>query len=162
VRKAYTAVCVGVPMEATFAVGAPIGEHPREKVARRVAPDGLPALTSFTLLASNPAFDLETGGVAGRLMDGGLTLRGSSLLRCEPHSGRTHQIRVHLAHAGHPIIGDEMYGLQVLPPPPCQYFYLLLLLLLLLLPAAAAQSCMQWVASCSCCSVPCAPTVMAP
>lgn len=37
--------------------------------------------------------------------------RGASLIQCEPLTGRTHQIRVHLAHRGHPIVGDDVYGL---------------------------------------------------
>ena len=40
-------------------------------------------------------------------------LRGASLLACQPHSGRTHQIRVHCQHVGHPLLGDELYGVQV-------------------------------------------------
>lgn len=38
---------------------------------------------------------------------------GVSLVCCRPVTGRTHQIRVHMAHAGHPLLGDEVYGLQV-------------------------------------------------
>ncbi len=41
--------------------------------------------------------------------------RGASLVRCTPRTGRTHQIRVHLAAAGNPIVGDEIYGVQVPP-----------------------------------------------
>ncbi len=36
--------------------------------------------------------------------------KGISLVECQLHSGRTHQIRVHLAHLGHPVIGDKLYG----------------------------------------------------
>lgn len=42
--------------------------------------------------------------------------RRSSLLCCAPHTGRTHQIRLHLAHVDHPIAGDEIYGLKVCLP----------------------------------------------
>lgn len=38
------------------------------------------------------------------------SLRGVALVRCYPKSGRTHQIRLHMAHLGHPLIGDELYG----------------------------------------------------
>lgn len=47
------------------------------------------------------------------LTNGTLNARGASLVRCTPRTGRTHQIRVHLAAAGHPIVGDEIYGMQV-------------------------------------------------
>lgn len=40
------------------------------------------------------------------------SLQGASLVRCVPKTGRTHQIRLHLAHVGHPIIGDEVYGIK--------------------------------------------------
>ena len=64
---------------------------------------------------------------SGLLFDSALSaqLRGASLLACQPHSGRTHQIRVHCQHVGHPLLGDELYGVQVGHPPsddpiPCQ------------------------------------------
>ncbi len=47
------------------------------------------------------------------MTNGSLNARGASLVRCTPRTGRTHQIRVHLAAAGHPILGDEIYGMQV-------------------------------------------------
>jgi hypothetical protein len=47
------------------------------------------------------------GGEARRSISG---LKGAALVRCFPKTGRTHQIRLHLAHAGHPIISDTLYG----------------------------------------------------
>ena len=47
------------------------------------------------------------------MTNGTSSARGASLVRCTPRTGRTHQIRVHLAAAGHPIVGDEIYGMQV-------------------------------------------------
>jgi RluA family pseudouridine synthase len=91
VRKEYVAVVRGVPSEPAFVVDAPLGPDALSRVPSkmRVAPDGEPATTRVTLLAS----------------DG-----GTSLVRAEPLTGRRHQIRVHLAHAGHPIVGDLLYG----------------------------------------------------
>jgi 23S rRNA pseudouridine1911/1915/1917 synthase len=47
-----------------------------------------------------------------------------ALLSCHPVTGRTHQIRVHLAHIGHPIVGDMVYGGRRRPPVPCQRQFL--------------------------------------
>lgn len=38
--------------------------------------------------------------------------KGAALVRCHPRTGRTHQIRIHMAHAGHPLMGDDLYGLE--------------------------------------------------
>jgi 23S rRNA pseudouridine1911/1915/1917 synthase len=113
VTKVYLAICVGVPRQLACTVDAPIGRHPTERIARMVCPDGKPAVTDFEVVATSPDVDLAGPGAAGALMDGAATgnLRGACLVRCVPHTGRTHQIRVHLAHIGHPIVGDEVYGL---------------------------------------------------
>lgn len=50
---------------------------------------------------------------AGLSAPGGACGRGASLVSCTPRTGRTHQIRVHLAAAGHPILGDDIYGALV-------------------------------------------------
>jgi 23S rRNA pseudouridine1911/1915/1917 synthase len=114
VTKTYLAVCVGVPQQSPVTVDGAIGRHPEEQVARMVCEDGLPALTDFEVVCSNPDVDLSVEGQPGGLMDDKARqhLKGVSLVKCTPHTGRTHQIRVHLAHLGHPIVGDEIYGLQ--------------------------------------------------
>jgi len=71
-------------------IDAPIGRHPVQR--KKMAVDqrkGRPAITEYRVL--------QSGG-------------GVSLVECALHSGRTHQIRVHLHHLGHPIIGDSLYG----------------------------------------------------
>lgn len=93
VRKAYLAVAIGV-VAADFTADSPIGRCPRSCISlrRSAAPDALeprPASTSFHVLQRGPR---------------------TTLLRCEPTTGRTHQIRVHLEAAGHPLLGDVLYG----------------------------------------------------
>ncbi|KAL4544365.1 hypothetical protein Ndes2437B_g02138 [Nannochloris sp. 'desiccata'] len=90
--------------------------HSIEKVARAVVAagdDGKPAVTKFTVVASSTTADLSIGspGICAAPGVAHLT-QGAALIRCEPLTGRTHQIRVHLAHAGHPILGDDLYGVM--------------------------------------------------
>jgi len=91
VHKEYHALVVGVPKAARFEVDAPIGRDPNGErtVKRAVRAGGLPSRTGFRILQ---AFGTH------------------ALVSCEPLTGRTHQIRVHLAHAGHPIAVDALYG----------------------------------------------------
>jgi hypothetical protein len=76
-------------------------------------------LPSHQVLSVNPDIDLrslceegtlfhERGGEPGSASRE--SLHGVALVRCYPKSGRTHQIRLHMAHLGHPLIGDEVYG----------------------------------------------------
>ncbi len=88
VGREYMALCHG-RVEQPFSVDAPIGRDPRSRVRMAVVSDGKPARTDFTPLAAGAA---------------------SSLLHCRLHSGRTHQIRVHAASRGLPLVGDTLYG----------------------------------------------------
>ena len=90
-RREYLAVCRGVPSPAAGVVDAPLGPKPGSLVEQMVRPDGKPARTRY-----------ETLAVYG----------GRALLRLELDTGRTHQIRVHLAHLGHPLLGDFLYGAE--------------------------------------------------
>jgi 23S rRNA pseudouridine1911/1915/1917 synthase len=88
VLKEYLALVLGYP-PATATIDAPIGRDPRRRQRMAVAPGGRPAQTDVTTIE---------------------TLHGCALVRARPHTGRTHQIRVHLAALGHPIVGDAVYG----------------------------------------------------
>jgi len=86
--RQYRALALGeTPASAT--VDAPIGRHPVDRKRMAVVPGGRPAVTHYRRLEVLP---------------------GVSHLEVSLETGRTHQIRVHLAHAGHPLVGDPVYG----------------------------------------------------
>ena len=89
VEKTYYAVVQGCPCPAAGVIRLPIGRAPGSIVLRRVDPDGQTAVTHY-----------ETVARAG----------GCALVRVWLETGRTHQIRVHFSHLGHPLAGDELYG----------------------------------------------------
>ena len=90
IRRVYTCVARGCPKNETFTIDAPLGRHPVHRKKQAVLPDGgRRAVTHVTVLTR---------------------YTGYSHLRCELETGRTHQIRVHLAHIGHPIVGDGLYN----------------------------------------------------
>ena len=90
-RREYLAVCLGTPEPLAGVVDAPLGPKPGSLVEQMARPDGKPARTRY-----------ETLEVRGEL----------ALLRLELDTGRTHQIRVHMAHLGHPLAGDFLYGTE--------------------------------------------------
>lgn len=89
VRKEYLAIVYGTPAVDRGTIDAPIGRDPRDRKRMAVVADGRRAITDYELLER---------------------LRHASLLRCRLRTGRTHQIRVHMKHLGHPIIGDPLYS----------------------------------------------------
>jgi 23S rRNA pseudouridine1911/1915/1917 synthase len=94
-RRGYLALVWGVPNRLRGTVDAPIDRHPfaREKMAVREG--GREAITHWEILES-------FNGRDGKPV--------AALLACQLETGRTHQIRVHLAHIGHPLLGDAVYG----------------------------------------------------
>ena len=94
--RRYVALCWGVIAPASGAIEAPIGRDPRDRKRMAVVASGRPALTHYRTLRSYP-------GRAGALS------AGVSFLECRLSTGRTHQIRVHFARQGHPLVGDPVY-----------------------------------------------------
>lgn len=87
--KKYLALVEGIPDVEQGIINAPIRRESENSVKRMVAEDGKEAITEYNLIEKR---------------DGG------SLLEVTLHTGRTHQIRVHLSYLGHPLIGDFLYG----------------------------------------------------
>lgn len=100
VAKEYLAIVQGHPAADTGTVDAPLGrdEHSPVAIRDRVRADGSPARTDYVVLNR---FRRQEEPGAGR---------DFALLQVRPHTGRKHQIRIHLAHLGHPIVGDKIYG----------------------------------------------------
>jgi 23S rRNA pseudouridine1911/1915/1917 synthase len=88
VKREYRALVVG-QVTAGGRVDAPIGRHPTRRTAMAVVASGRPAVSEFEVLARYPQH---------------------SLLQVRLQTGRTHQIRVHMAHLGYPLVGDPVYG----------------------------------------------------
>jgi 23S rRNA pseudouridine1911/1915/1917 synthase len=89
VSRRYAALAWGHLKEDPTTVDAPIDRHPKDRTRMAIVESGRQSKTDFHVVARFGSTDL---------------------LRCVLHSGRTHQIRVHLAHIGHPVVGDQVYG----------------------------------------------------
>lgn len=107
VRKEYLAVVVG-RLEHPVCVDKPIGRDPVHRQRMAVLENGKPAKTDFS--PESPSFPLIPYGSQGR---GCIqSPRDCTLVTAIPHTGRTHQIRVHLAYLGVPVLGDLVYGIR--------------------------------------------------
>lgn len=91
VQKVYYAVVVGRPKRDKALIDLPIARNMKKPTTFVVSPNGRPAETMYEVEKSNGEF---------------------SLVRLEPKTGRTHQLRVHMAYIGHPIVGDRIYGAE--------------------------------------------------
>jgi 23S rRNA pseudouridine1911/1915/1917 synthase len=89
--RRYLALAEGWPDPPNGRVDAPIGPVPGSLMARQVTDNGVRAVTEYETLARG---------------------EGCSLVKLRLHTGRTHQIRVHMAYLGHPLLGDFLYGTQ--------------------------------------------------
>lgn len=94
IERAYLAVVWGMPTPLTGRIEGNIGRHPRQRKKMAVLGEGRgkPAATNYKVLKRFGDSD------------------GACLIECRLETGRTHQIRVHLEHIGHPLIGDPVYG----------------------------------------------------
>jgi 23S rRNA pseudouridine1911/1915/1917 synthase len=118
-ERAYLAFVWGVPDRPYGTIDKPIERHPKSRERMAIREGGREAITHWQVLE-------RYGGEAGRpVHKGGKAAPVASLLLCRLETGRTHQIRVHLASIGHPIMGDHVYGSgfrtkSVLLPSPAQ------------------------------------------
>ena len=96
VHRVYRAVVIGGFKQDEGSVDGPIGRHPVDRKKMAIVPDGRPATTHWRVLER---------------------LRGATLVECRLTTGRTHQIRVHMASIGHPVLGDPVYGPKKSPYP---------------------------------------------
>lgn len=101
--RRYLALVAGLVPDERGVVDAPVGRSQRTPTKMAVTSAGRPARTRYDVVER-----------LGRLFDGrGWTERPATLLSCTLETGRTHQIRVHLAAIGHPVVGDDRYGAGV-------------------------------------------------
>ncbi len=96
VQRAYRAIVIGGFKEDEGTVEGPIGRHPTDRKKMAIVPNGREAVTHWTVLER---------------------LRGATLIEARLTTGRTHQIRVHMASIGHPVLGDPVYGPKKSPWP---------------------------------------------
>lgn len=87
--RAYIALVEGILKKDEGTIDAPLGRHPVERIKIAVVKDGRRAVTHYRVLER---------------------FNSNTLVECVLETGRTHQIRVHMAHIGHPLVGDPVYG----------------------------------------------------
>jgi 23S rRNA pseudouridine1911/1915/1917 synthase len=94
-KRGYLALVWGAPDRPKGTIDAPLGRHPHARDKQAVRKTGRSAITHWQVLERFQGADRKAA---------------ASLLACTLETGRTHQIRVHLAHIGHPVLGDATYG----------------------------------------------------
>ncbi len=90
-QREYRGICVGFPQPPQGEISLPIGREEGSPIRRCIRPDGAEAITHYEVLSASDAF---------------------SFLRLRPQTGRTHQLRLHMAAIGHPLAGDWLYGTE--------------------------------------------------
>ena len=93
-HKTYLAVVRGTPKQPAATLDLPIERNPKKPSTHRIGINGKQALTRYEVVASNSKY---------------------SVVRMYPETGRTHQLRVHMAYIGTPIVGDRLYGSEKSP-----------------------------------------------
>ncbi len=94
IERAYRAIVIGHMKDISGAVEGPIGRHPSDRKKMAIVPNGKEAKTYWRVIEE---------------------LKGATYLECVLTTGRTHQIRVHMASIGHPVLGDPVYGPKKMP-----------------------------------------------
>lgn len=89
INRVYHAICTGVLEDNELTIDAPIGRSPKDRKKMAVTESGKRAVTHIKVLKR---------------------LNGHTYIECKLETGRTHQIRVHMAHIGHPLLGDDVYN----------------------------------------------------
>jgi 23S rRNA pseudouridine1911/1915/1917 synthase len=105
VHKTYRAIVGGILKKDEGVIEGNIGRHPRDRKRMAVLKEGgRDAFTGFRVIKR---------------------LRGFTYIEAYPKTGRTHQIRVHLSHTGHPVVGDDLYGKKTknMAPRPLLHAY---------------------------------------
>jgi 23S rRNA pseudouridine1911/1915/1917 synthase len=87
--REYIALVEGVLKEDSGTIDKPIARHPRDKIKMAVVSGGKRAVTHYRVIKR---------------------FKNNTLIKCILETGRTHQIRVHMAYIGHPLVGDPVYG----------------------------------------------------
>lgn len=105
VCRTYVALVSGALARETGVIQAALGRHPkdRQRFAVRPAGEGRDAVTAYRVLARSALASARGSRTMARSAH-------ATLVELTPKTGRTHQLRVHLAHVGHPILGDARYG----------------------------------------------------
>ncbi|GAA4763205.1 RluA family pseudouridine synthase [Stakelama sediminis] len=89
IDRRYRAIVAGVPMQSEGVIEAPLGRSPANRKKMAIVPGGKHATTRYRLIQP---------------------LKEAALIECRLETGRTHQVRVHMASIGHPLLGDPVYG----------------------------------------------------
>ena len=92
INRIYNGIVLGTFKEDSGTIDAPIGRNPKDRKKMAVVNDGREAITHFQVLEQ---------------------FKGCAFVQFKLETGRTHQIRVHMAHIGHPLLGDDVYGKPV-------------------------------------------------
>lgn len=92
IKREYYALVEGRFTKTEGTIDKPLGRHKRDRIKMAIVPDGKRAVTHYEVLEQ---YD-----------------NGTSLVKCSLETGRTHQIRVHMASISHPLVGDTVYGLK--------------------------------------------------